>query len=168
MDGLFVLSKMNQAIYSSDLEGYDWLHERFWDLYQTIYNAPNPAEKFSSLPIVEQRRYALTKFLTETANGGLDQYFWNESGDEWAILMDLFELLEAQTCLATLKACVAVFGENPPSTDCRTRRAQVEALYDKGTDINKLVEYAVDPDICVRFIAYYNQEREQAVHGDAG
>jgi hypothetical protein len=158
---------MNQAIYSSDLEGYDWLHERFWDLYQTIYSAPNPAEKFSSLPMVEQRRYALTKFLTETANGGLDQYFWNESGDEWAILMDLFELLKAQTCLATLKACVAVFGENPPSTDCRTRRAQVEALYDKGTDINKLVEYAVDPDICVKFIAYYNQEREQDVTPNA-
>jgi hypothetical protein len=158
---------MNTAIYSSDLEGFEQLHEKFSDLYFTIYNAQNPAEKFDSLPIEEKRRYALTKFLTETANGGLDQYFWNESGDEWLILMDLFTHLNANTCLATLKACVAVFGEDAPSTDCRTRRSQVEAIYDRGTNINKLVQYAVDPDICTKFITYYNKDREQARYGDA-
>lgn len=157
---------MNHTAYSSDLEGYDWLHERFPDLYESIYNGPNPAEKFNSLPIWEKRRYALTKFLTETANGGLDQYFWNESGDEWEILMDLFEYLEAKTCLATLKSCVEAFGADPPSLDCRTRRAQVESFYDRGTNIDKLVKYAVDPDICTKFIAYYNKGREQVAGGN--
>ncbi len=159
---------MNTAVYSTDLEGFDRLREGFSALILRIYDAPNPAEVFSSLPVEEQQRYALLKFLTETANGGLDQYFWNESGDEWSILKDLFAHLNATTCLATLEACVAVFGDDPPSTDCRTRRAQVEALYDRGTNINKLVEYAVDPDICIKFLAYYNQERKQASGGNGG
>jgi hypothetical protein len=100
--------------------------------------------------------------LGQCSNGGLDQYFWNVSGDEWPILMDLFAHLNATTCLATLRACVAVFGENPPSTDCRKRREQLEAFYNRGTNINKLVEYAVDPDICIRFLAYHKHQRGQA------
>ena len=149
---------MNTAIYSTDLEGFDQLNENFSDLFFKIYDAPNSAEMFASLSIKDQRKYALTRFLTETANGGLDQYFWNDSGDEWPILMDLFVYLDATTCLATLKSCVAVFGENGPSTDCIRRREQVEALYDKGTNMDKLVDYAVDSDICIKFITYYNQK----------
>lgn len=159
---------MNTAIYSTDLEGFNQLREGFSDLILRIYDAPDPAEMFNSLPVEEQQRYALNKFLTETANGGLDQYFWNESGDEWSILKDLFAHLNATTCLATLEACVAVFGDETPSADCRTRRAQVEALYDRGTNIDKLVEYAVDPDICVKFLAYYNQERGQDAPHNGG
>jgi hypothetical protein len=155
---------MNTKIYSTDLEGFDRLEDKFIDMYFRICNAPDPTEMFNSLPIEEQGRFALTKFLTETANGGLDQYFYNESGDHWPILKDLFSHLNANTCLATLNACVAVFGDDFPSTDCRVRRQQVESLYDQGTNIDKMVDYAVDPDICVKFLAYYDQEREQRRH----
>jgi hypothetical protein len=78
---------------------------------------------------VPQRRYiAVIDFDNEVNNGGLTQYFFNSSGDDWRAAQAGLEAMGSKERLAILREALAKFGPAGPSEDHRKRMDQLAKL----------------------------------------
>ena len=72
--------------------------------------------------------YAVTIFDGEVNNGGLSQFFFNSSGDEWPAAAAGLEAMGAKERLAILREAVARFGKDGPSTNRAARMSQLSTV----------------------------------------
>jgi hypothetical protein len=103
----------------------------------TLNGLPLPSEvSFSKWPDpsgipAEARNIELVHILMgEVANGGLDQYFYNSSGDEWPQTLAMLEEIQHAAAADCLRRASGLFGENGPAIDRNAREAQLEDLDD--------------------------------------
>jgi len=77
---------------------------------------------FESLTRSEQSAFALQWLYTETNNGGLDQFFFNDSGKLAADALHGLEFLGAQNTAAILRQAMSIFPGSIIPTDQTKRR----------------------------------------------
>lgn len=82
----------------------------------------------------------------EVTNGGLDQYFFNSSGDRARQALEGLDLIGAASTAAILRRACALFGEAGPSPDREARWNQM----DRWTPEDKKVLSVLDDE----FLAY--------------
>jgi Domain of unknown function (DUF4375) len=76
-----------------------------------------------------QRQYlAVSGFDGEVNNGGLSQYFFNSSGDEWRDAIAGLEAMQSKERLAILREALAKFGPAGPAEQRRERMTQLSKL----------------------------------------
>lgn len=68
------------------------------------------------------------QFLNECANGGVSQYFFNQSGDEWPILRKLLIDLGYDHTLKTLDDALVCFSDSSPSVLATLRQKECEMM----------------------------------------
>ena len=143
---------MNGPYYTSDLHRYSELRELYLPIVDRIFRSSSPQEYYDSLEDWKKRLYALMQFLNECANGGVSQYFFNQSGDEWPILRKLLIDLGCDHTLKTLDDALAFFSDSSPSVLATLRQKECEMIEQKIGSLNKRVDYIVEQDLCERFI----------------
>lgn len=83
---------------------------------------------------VPQRRYnAVLTFDGEVRNGGLSQYFFNSSGDEWRDALAGLDAMELKERTAILREALAKFAPESLSENRKERMLQLSKLA-KGDD----------------------------------
>lgn len=147
-------------IYDYQIDGYAEIFRRYTSIRELLIQSPNPEEKFEALSQSEKQIYALTMFLKECANGGLSQYFFNASGDEWPILKKLLETIECSLTLKTLSSCLLLFPGQRPSTNAQERQQQILNLECQGCDFNKVVPYEIDKDLCLKALRHWGYDND--------
>jgi hypothetical protein len=116
-------------------------------------NWPDPP----GAPVEAHKITLVHTLVAEIANGGLDQYFYNSSGDNWLQTLAMFEELGHSAAADCLRRAAALFGEDGPSLDRELREAQLEGLDDDAWTVleelsNRLLKASNDMD---RLLADY-------------
>lgn len=111
---------------------------------------------FDSLTKEEKIYFSVNVFDREVCNGGMDQFFWNSSGNFYAEVIEGLQLLNAENSLLLLKqAAKILFGEiNPPkdrSLRWQALKEHSESLDSTNPDWSNELEkidnkYYTDPD----------------------
>ena len=117
-------------IASFDLEGFE---QRAWEV--------ESKSGFSALKPAQKHYLAVLMYDGEVNNGGLSQYFFNSSGDEWRNALAGLEAMGFTERLAVLREAIAKFDKDGPSPDRERRQEQLaklarknEALFDALDD----------------------------------
>jgi hypothetical protein len=76
----------------------------------------------------QRQCYAVTSFNGEVNNGGLSQYFFNSSGNEWRAALAGLEAMEFTERQAVLREATAKFGKSGPPVDRGERMEQLSEL----------------------------------------
>lgn len=89
---------------------------------------------FDSLTKEEKIYFSVNIFDRELYNGGMDQFFWNSSGNFYAEVIEGLQILNAENSLSLLKQSAKIlFGEiNPP----RDRSLRWKALKQNSERLN--------------------------------
>jgi HEAT repeat protein len=105
----------------SGLEGFE---KRTWET----------AEKdgFAALKPAQRHYLAVLAYDGEVNNGGLSQYFFNSSGDNWADALAGLEAMGFNERLAVLREAVGKFGKGGPSQERERRQEQLAKLERKS------------------------------------
>jgi HEAT repeat protein len=111
-------------------QGLDGFQERIWKTEK---------ERGIAALTAPQRQYnAVLVFDGEIRNGGLSQYFFNSSGDEWRAALARLEAMESKERLVILREAVDRFGPAGPAVNRDERMEQLsklaradDALFDK-------------------------------------
>lgn len=95
--------------------------------------------------------------VAEVANGSLDQYFYNSSGDDWPQTLAMLEEIGHAAAADCLRRAAALFGDDGPALDRSLREDQLEELYDDAHETlgklsNRLLKASNDID---RLLADY-------------
>ncbi len=110
-------------IASHGLEGFE---DRLWEkLEKTGPSSLSPPERFY---------IAIIRLDGEINNGGLSQYFLNNSGDSWRDALTGLDAIGAKERAAVLRDAIRIFGKTPPSEDCDTRREHLSLLIQENED----------------------------------
>jgi len=116
--------KASRAYFES-LKQCDPFRELWMSLVKKCSNDPG-LSKFS---IAEQRYFAVSLLEGEVYNGGFDQFFWNSSGDYYALAVAGLEEVGASSSLVIVKkAAETVFGTSGPPADQARRSSFVKHL----------------------------------------
>ncbi len=105
----------------------------------------------------------LYTFTTEMSNGGLEQYFWNSSGDTAEeLLLDLEELGAVELRAAVSQARDQIFA-SPVPTDIRRRRSMMEEFcgthpFNDDDDEKRLAQLRESEDARQATKAFYRRE----------
>ena len=121
---------------------------RYWaNLVHRVHDSP---DGFKSLSESEQLYFAGCVFDGEVYNGGLQQFFFNSSGDHYAHVMMCLASVGAHQCLALLEqAKRALFPDRdvPPDTGERRRLLRVTLTPEVAQHLDRLDDvYYSDPD----------------------
>jgi Domain of unknown function (DUF4375)/HEAT repeats len=100
--------------------GLDGHEKRRWQRYEE--------RGLAGLELAEQHLLAVQMLDAEVCNGGLDQYFFNSSGELWPIALAGLEAMEAQDRAAILREAVQRFASEP-AADRDARQEQLAALH---------------------------------------
>ncbi len=123
------------------------------------------AKPFARRSLTERKLAAVYGVQAEVNNGGFDQYFFNDSGDESAMaLQGLREMGSAQGVKLMQRALGVFPGGKPPSDRVR-RQVLVERLRPRAKDLWAACDhgfYTID-DLGVRALAYAKKYRAQIV-----
>ena len=114
----------------------------------------------TQLTDTERRLAAMTDFEVGRSNGGLDQYFWNPSGDDWPLAIEAFQQVGDSQRATLLQDAVARF-QQPPSRDCDDRCEQLAAISQDNEAFEDLEQRKVDLPIEVvtaRFLMRHEEE----------
>jgi hypothetical protein len=100
--------------------GVDGFRKRIW----------NTLEQRGRDALTDAQRHvnAVDMYDGEVNNGGLSQYFFNSSGDEWKMALAGLEAMGSKERLTILREAVAKFGPAGPSEDRRRRMTQLSKL----------------------------------------
>jgi hypothetical protein len=98
---------------------------------------------FDSLNEFQRLHFAACEF---ELTGRGEYYFWYEEGGHWRDAQAGLKAMKRDPLAAILEEAIAKFGPNGPSADLETRKAQFEALKEKGTfdDFTERMENAAD------------------------
>ncbi|RZL63560.1 MAG: DUF4375 domain-containing protein [Variovorax sp.] len=100
------------------------LDERTWETLERRWG-----EGFDALWPEEQQTIALWWLVSETMNGGLDQFFWNSSGDQAVLARAGLRRLQLSVTGAALDRALAHFGPAYPENR-EARHAALNRLID--------------------------------------
>jgi len=115
------------AIYG--LEDYEKrIHEAYRDDRETALSEP---QRWSE---------AVSMCNSEVCNGGLSQYFFNSSGNDWQLALRGLEAIGSREYLSLLREALAAFGHNGPSTDRDTRQDQLSRIVRKNDKVFEHLE----------------------------
>jgi hypothetical protein len=136
-------------------DGLDGFEERIW--------ATMKDRGVDALNVSQRRYQAVLAFDAEVNNGGLSQYFFNSSGDEWQAALAGLEAMESKERLAILREAIEKFGPTGPSTDRRERMVQLsklargdEAVFD-GLDSRYYKSSEVVAVLATRYVLKYRE-----------
>ena len=95
---------------------------------------------FAALTPAEQVAHCVLLLESEVNNGGLDQFFWNSSGDTWRETIAALEAIGAPKFADIVRRAVAAFpgGEPPADRDarCDAMRGLPEAVSQAWFDLD--------------------------------
>jgi hypothetical protein len=117
------LSHEDEVVSSGAADGmlasYDLgdFHARLWKTLK--------AKGRKALTEAQRHVLAVESFDGQVRNGGLSQYFFNSSGDDWRHAQAGLETMGSKERLAILKQALAKFGPAGPSTERRKRMDQL-------------------------------------------
>ena len=137
---------------------YEWMRELNLPLVtQQIHSNFDPAV-FEAFSYRDKMLRAVCEFDAETMNGGIDQYFWNQSGDHCFQCLEAFSLIGATRAQSYLKKAMEFFPQSSPALATLERREQVEDLWKSGTNLNEVLYYDVEPDLCAKLRVFYEAQ----------
>ena len=120
------------------------LHEELWaSLARRVYSSP---DDINCLTADEKTVFALRLFLAEVYNGGIDQFFYNSSGDYFKEVVAGLKTLGAhQTCGLLMIATRILFARKSPPSD-RDDRSHVlfTPRAERCSDALETLETAMD------------------------
>ena len=100
--------------------GLDGFQERIWKKIDT--------SGFTSLSNPQRHYAAVIAFDAEVNNGGLSQYFFNSSGNEWRNALAGLEAMQSKERLTILREALASFGGSGPAGNRDERILQLSRL----------------------------------------
>jgi hypothetical protein len=112
---------------------------RIWlDLF---YAGAEYEEVLLQLPFYDRYFWFVSCFSSQVANGGIDQFLYNESGDYVAETLEALAAIGASKSHQALAQACALFPDGRPSGDHTTRMDQVRHIWSRpgGRKIDDLV-----------------------------
>lgn len=109
------------------LHGISGFKERLW----------RKADEQGLTSLTDPQRYylAVLNFDSEVNNGGLSQYFFNSSGDEWKSALSGLEAMESKERFAVLSQALSKFGAGGPDKSRESRMRQLSKLARADEDL---------------------------------
>jgi hypothetical protein len=108
----------------SESAGYWSALEPFWDRVN-IYDGPEAfLATYQGLPVLQRVLYAAHFCESEISNGGLHQFFFNDTGVLAPEALEAFRILRLEAAAHTLGEAMSFFGDAYP----RDRATRVEQL----------------------------------------
>ena len=127
-----------------------------------IFNAlrVTTEEEYLGLSPRERILYDVVRFEAEVMNGGIDQFFYNESGNHALETLEALEKIGATQSHEFLVAAFSLFPNGCPSKDCEKRREELEGLRsaDLELTLDDLVVGDIEFDLYGRLFAFRRQE----------
>lgn len=124
---------------------------------------------FGALTEQEQVYFSVNLFDREIYNGGIEQFFWNSSGDYYAEVVDGLKTLNAKNCLSFLLQFTKIlFGESNPPKDRALRWRMLKQLQNNegvlepalNSELDKIgALYCNDPDDLIELLNKYAEEK---------
>ncbi len=88
----------------------------------------------ASVPPVVRQFAAVRDYIDEVNNGGLDQYFFNSSGDTSATALEGLTAMGVDDATQILRKACALFGPSGPSPNRQVRQRQLRDLVNSSKD----------------------------------
>jgi hypothetical protein len=106
-------------------------------------------EDYARLSSNDRILYDVVRFEAEVMNGGIDQFFYNASGDHALETLAALEAIGATDSHRLLASACALFPGGAPSTDIGSRRTELESLRpdDGESNLNEVVAGDVEYDL---------------------
>lgn len=86
---------------------------------------------YENLTIVEKYISGIYYYKAEVNNGGIDQFFFNSTGDRWKITLEGLQKIGANNACRILDQATKLFGEEGPSEKWIKRREQLKQFSEK-------------------------------------
>lgn len=136
------------------VHGLDGFEDRIWS---------TEGDSRASLSIPQRRFSAVHMCDAEIRNGGISQYFFNSSGDQWKDALAGFEAMGCVERASILRDAIRPFGPSGPSEDRDIRTEQLSRLHKKNGELFDALEtryYASKEVIAVGAVRYVIQNPE--------
>ena len=103
-------------------------------------------------------------FETEVMNGGVDQYFYNSTGDHALECLEALRAIKAENSYHLLKQGCDLFPSGKPSPNVEVRRKQLESLRDVKREpyIDDLIDGEIEVDLYQLLLDYYRDADAEA------
>jgi hypothetical protein len=132
-------------------------------IYDIIDRIGDPSDdEFHRLARRDRYVWTVFRFVSQVMNGGIDQYFWNSSGNLAVECMEALKDIGAHDSLSLIhRACQAAFG-GLPSRDQEQRRRQLRAFKAaRGCNLNGWFEREKHPslevDLYQKLLSYWER-----------
>jgi hypothetical protein len=80
------------------------------------------------LSVVERMLHNAQELIAQVSNGGLWQYFYNESGNDWRSMRQLLAEAGEDQSARRFSDCLSIFRDGEPSPDWELRRQELDLL----------------------------------------
>ena len=96
----------------------------------------------------------------EVKNGGIHQYFYNSTGNDWKEMLNALHVIRADSIIALFEKALAVFPDGSPSKDREKRWRQLAGIGKEGE--GKLEELSQE------YFSIYENSPDQDIYSKLG
>lgn len=103
--------------------------------FERACSKPHEGALFDALPQLDQILIAIWGLEAEVNNGGFDQYYFNDAGDQAFFAADALEEIGARSMAAIVREANQKFGVDGPARDRTRRQEQLKRLTASEEDL---------------------------------
>jgi hypothetical protein len=112
-------------------------------------------EEYRSLPQRDRYLWDVSWLEKEVMNGGIDQYFWNHTGNHWAECLDALDAIGCKKSCEMLRSACDLFPGRHPSIVEEVRQEQRRAITGEQK-LDDMVSGDFEFDLFQRLLDYYH------------
>jgi hypothetical protein len=113
-------------------------------------------DDYRKLPRRDRYLWDVEWFEAEVMNGGVDQYFYNSTGDHAMECLEALNAIGAEAAYELLRRSCDLFPDKTPSSDREQRQAQLREVTGER-HLDDLVEGEIEVDLYQRMMDYYHK-----------
>ncbi len=109
-------------------------------------------EQLRALPAQDRYVWFIYRFDQEVQNGGIDQFFWNSTGDYLAECLEALQSIGAVQTHQLVKELCNLFPDRTPAVEQETRQGQMRAILENSVSkevrgFDDLIEFDGDENL---------------------